>query len=289
MTNAMQITVKATDGFSLSAALYEPSNGDKESIIFIAPATGVKQTFYAKYASFMANCGFRVITFDFRGIGGSLHGDIRKLNSSISDWGEKDIAGVIDWITEQYPRQRLLAVTHSIGGQMVGLAHNNDKIDAMINIGVQSGYLGMWSGLSKLKLIFLWYFFVPLLSTFFSYFPSQRLGMGENMAKRPMLEWARWCRDPQYLFGKNAPLSTSNYGKFRGKILSISFSDDTIAPLKNVEFINRKFGGQLQHRHLKPSDLGVKDINHFGCFKESLKDSLWVLTANWFIESTKEK
>lgn len=43
------------------------------------------------------------------------------------EWGEKDIVGIINWITEHYPSASLLVVRHSVGGQIVGLAENNDK------------------------------------------------------------------------------------------------------------------------------------------------------------------
>ncbi|XQF94486.1 hypothetical protein ACOBV9_19070 (plasmid) [Pseudoalteromonas espejiana] len=45
----------------------------------IAPATGIKQQFYANFATYLQQHGFGVITFDNRGIGQSLNRSIKKV------------------------------------------------------------------------------------------------------------------------------------------------------------------------------------------------------------------
>ena len=53
--------------------MYEPS-GHVRGTLMVNPATAVPQTYYGRFAQWSAQRGFRVVTFDYRGIGASLHG-----------------------------------------------------------------------------------------------------------------------------------------------------------------------------------------------------------------------
>ena len=58
------------DKFAIAATTYSPTT-DVKGAILIGPATGIQRQFYASFASFLAEKGYGVITFDNRGIGGS--------------------------------------------------------------------------------------------------------------------------------------------------------------------------------------------------------------------------
>ena len=70
----MEITLRAADGHGIGATVF--GEGDRAALIM--PATGVPQSYYAKYAAYLADRGFRVLTFDYRGIGRSGNGDVRR-------------------------------------------------------------------------------------------------------------------------------------------------------------------------------------------------------------------
>ena len=74
--NFTESKVICEDQFVLAATTYTPTNEIKGAII-IGPATGIKRQVYANFASFLAENGYGVITFDNRGIGGSLVGNIK--------------------------------------------------------------------------------------------------------------------------------------------------------------------------------------------------------------------
>ena len=68
-----RVTIEAADGYPLSVRLYEPA-GEPRAAVLLASPTGVKQGFYRDFAQFLCAAGFRVISFDYRGIGDSRRG-----------------------------------------------------------------------------------------------------------------------------------------------------------------------------------------------------------------------
>ena len=73
------VTITCRDHVDISGQIYIPSQAPKGAIM-IAPATGIKQGFYAKFATYLAEQGYGVITYDNRGIGRSLQGRVSKSN-----------------------------------------------------------------------------------------------------------------------------------------------------------------------------------------------------------------
>ena len=90
----MEITLTAADGYQLGAALYGSGRP-----VLIMPATGVPQSYYAKFAAYLAERGFTALSFDYRGIGRSRFTDVRKLAARMRDWalldGETFVTGVV--------------------------------------------------------------------------------------------------------------------------------------------------------------------------------------------------
>jgi len=62
-----QTKIRAMDGFQLAATLYLPADSPTAGVIVICGATGVKRSFYHRYARFLADSGFRVVTLAARG------------------------------------------------------------------------------------------------------------------------------------------------------------------------------------------------------------------------------
>ncbi|WP_377157171.1 hypothetical protein ACFJIX_01380 [Roseateles sp. UC29_93] len=62
------ISFRAEDGFELRGHLYGEAATAKAGLL-IAPAMGVEQRYYAAFARWMAEQGWLVLSFDYRGIG----------------------------------------------------------------------------------------------------------------------------------------------------------------------------------------------------------------------------
>jgi predicted alpha/beta hydrolase len=201
------ITIPARDGFSLAATCYEPDSNAVRTIVTINSATAVPQRYYKPFAIYLANQGYTVITYDYRGIGGSRPESLRGFQATSTDWALLDMAGVVDWVQTTYQPQRLFHIGHSYGGQTAGLLPNGDQIDAMVTLSSQSGYWRLQGGSQKAVVGFHVYVTLPLLSHLFGYMPWSKLGSAQDLPKGVALEWAKWCRQPRYfLDDKSLPL-----------------------------------------------------------------------------------
>ena len=67
---ADDITIPATDGYPLGATLFLP-RGAKRHAVLISSATAVPRKIYRGFAGYLAHRGCAVLTYDYRGIGGS--------------------------------------------------------------------------------------------------------------------------------------------------------------------------------------------------------------------------
>jgi len=117
-----QIEIKTTNLNQITAQIYE---AEKNTVLIISSATGVKQGFYKKFADFVSTNGITVITFDYSGIGLSLNKPIKQIKSSASDWGKNDLDSVIKFTKENYPNAKITLLGHSIGGQIIGLSKSS--------------------------------------------------------------------------------------------------------------------------------------------------------------------
>jgi predicted alpha/beta hydrolase len=275
-------TIPATDGFRLAATLYSPDEEAAYPVVLINPATGVKRGIYDRFARFLAGRGMHVLSYDYRGIGGSRTKPLRALHASMVDWGTRDLAGAVDWLVEQFPRSPLLAVGHSSGGQLLGLTDRIQHVSALLTVGAQSGYWRHWDAPRRYQLALLWYAAMPAAARLLGYFPAKRLGMGEDLPGGVALEWARWCRNPNYISDERGVPLRPYFGDFAGPLLAYSFSDDRFAPRAAVEallgFYHR---ARKEHRHLSPADLKVDAIDHFQWLRESFRPTLWEDMATW--------
>lgn len=76
------VTFVAADGYPLSGRLYrhlETAPAPSRPVIVINPARWVASPFHARFAEHLHADGFDVLTYDYRGIGDSRHGDLRHL------------------------------------------------------------------------------------------------------------------------------------------------------------------------------------------------------------------
>lgn len=258
---------------SLKCSLYNDTSSD--TMVIIASAAGVLQSFYRKLAQFFQTNGTSVVTFDYTGIGKSLNGNIKKENCSLANWGNRDLEAVIIHTIKTFPHHKLILLGHSIGGQLIGLAPSSYKADKIILVAAQSGYWKFWKGVSKIRMWINWYLLVPALIKVFGYLPSKKFSRMESLPKNVADEWAKWCRSSDYLF----PYFSDNklyFDQIKCNITSISIDDDFFAPKKSVEWLTAKFkSAGIKRLHFIPKNFKTLKIGHFSLFTEKFKDSIW--------------
>ncbi len=269
-------TINTTEGHPISVSEFVGSSSAKASVL-IASATGVKKEYYQKFAEFLSGENFNVYTFDYAGIGGSRQGSIKKNKASASSWAQNDLDAAIKHVKGIHSDTKLILMGHSIGGQLIGLAPSSQLADAIILVAAQTGYWRFWKGFNKIKMYATWHFLIPLLTKLFGYFPGKKLGLSEDLPKNMALEWRKWCRSTNYLFDHHAH-AIQKYESIHCPIISFSAEDDDFAPRTTVDWLTEKYSkAAVQRKHLIPSELGVKNIGHFGFFRSKYKTPIWNL------------
>ena len=279
------LRIPARDGFKLAATLFEPAGGwtGKDALVLISSATAAPRGYYEGFARFLADRGFGVLTYDYRGMGESRPRSLRGFLAWMHQWGEEDLAGVIAWAVRHVQPTRLLSIGHSVGGQIVGLAENNERIDALLTVASQSGWYGHWPESARRSLALRWHIGVPLLARVFGYVPG-RLGIKEDLPGGVAREWASWCRQPGFLLEGHEE-RRAGFERFDRPMLAYSFEDDNFAPRPAVEWLLRLYrNARVTHRHVEPASTGLGEVGHFGFFRERFRESLWKEAAAWLEE-----
>lgn len=271
----------AVDGYGLQATLYLPSTNTPVSAgVVLNSATGVHRRFYARFATYLADhCGYAVLTYDFRGIGGSRPRSFRAFDARLRDWPQLDMPAAIDWMKQEVNPPRLFLIGHSAGGNLIGLVPNLSLVDAAVLVAAQLGYWRLWPASIRYALAATWYFAVPVLSRLFGYVPGW-LGAGQHWPHGIATELARWCRQPDYLFG-DPSLDTGQYAEFDAPMLAVTFADDPHATRAASEHLLARFPrARITRRHVQPEEIGVRRIGHFGFFRPYC-EPLWEQCARW--------
>lgn len=279
------ITITCQDGYTLAATLYAPDT-DTNAAVMVSPATGIKRGFYNSFASYLAEQGYGVLTFDNRGIGDSLHGKLKDCNATLRDWGSLDMPAVLEQLKKQFPNTRYHVVGHSAGGQMLGLMPNYGDIASVFNVACSSGQLDNMQGKFRYQAKFFMNVFMPVNHLLFGYTNSQWMGMGEPLPKGVAKDWADWCNGAGYIktaFGDT--VKKHWFDDINCPSFWINATDDDIANNANVDDMTRVFTkmtteGNIKRLTLDPAEQGFSDIGHMKFFS-SKRSKLWALATNW--------
>lgn len=276
-----EIDVYCQDGQKLAATLYKPSIEVKGAVL-VCPATGVKRQFYSSFACFLAENGYASITFDNRGIGQSLSGNISANKASLQCWGEQDMPAVLDFLKTTYPESTYHLIGHSAGGQLVGLMHNAEELRSIFNYACSSGQLRNMKMPYLLKAHFFMNLFIPMSNLIFGYTKSQLVGMGEPLPKAVAQQWREWCNGRGYVktaFGKT--INNHLYSKLTTPSLWVNATDDDIAIDANVADMLTVFENvKAETMTLSPQEYNLDEIGHMKFFSRK-SSQLWTLVLSW--------
>ena len=268
----VELRIPARDGFSLAATLYGPQPA--RSLVVINSATAVPRRFYRHFAAALVARGHTVLTWDYRGIGGSRPASLRGFSARMRDWVLLDMEGVLDWARAQAP-ERLQLVGHSAGGQLPGLLANPEGIAGMLTFSSQSGYWRLQGGEQKLAVGLHMHLTLPVSAAVFGYMPWRKFGGDEDLPQGVAREWARWCRSRNYLLD-DATLPLDRFRRFTAPVLAYSIADDKWGTAAAVDAMMRAYPN-VERRHI-PVEAGR--IGHFGLFRAS-SSALWQAPLDW--------
>jgi predicted alpha/beta hydrolase len=277
---ATDVSFAAADGRHLSGSLYEAPT--PRAAVVLAGATAVPARAYSALAEGLAVSGLTVLTFDYRGVGASASGRLRKEAATMAEWGRLDLEGALAWLTARHPELPLLLLGHSVGGQLLGFAPTALALRGALLVGAQSGYWRHWKGAGRLRMWLSWHALLPAVTATLGYAPMRALAMGENLPAGVARQWARWGRHPEHLLSECSPAERERYARLGFPIRSYHFTDDAFAPLAAVEELVRFYRGASQEVITRsPEDVNATAIGHVGWLKPRFRDTLWREMADW--------
>ncbi|MDB4989095.1 MAG: hydrolase of the alpha/beta superfamily [Myxococcaceae bacterium] len=275
------IELRASDGYTLAATFYESAQA--RGVVVISAANGIKQSYYASFARYLAEHGFAALTYDYRGIGGSRRGPLKHSGATFSDWGKLDLSAALEG-ARSLVTAPLLTVGHSAGAQLLGLAQRVGEVRGAIAVGAGMGTWWRVTGPDRFKGALLMYALIPFTTRLLGYFPSRALKLGEDLPAGVAREWMRWARHSEYFAGHLSAQELAGYQHLRAPWLSINATDDHIASPANVAALCARYpNARVSAVRVSPAEVGRAALGHVGWFARGGAEKLWP-TALDFLE-----
>lgn len=268
-------TLQMDDGARIALRRYEPADAPRASIV-IGGAMGVRQSFYEPFATWLAQQGHVVWTFDYRGSGDSLHGEpLRTVKADLLDWA-RDYEAVIDAAKAALPDQPLYLLGHSLGAQLPGFLRKPEQVDGLVSIAAGSGYWRENAPRLKRSVLYFWFVLVPLATRIWGYFPGRKLRKVGDLPRGVILQWRKWCLNPRYSVGAEGELAAQSYARVRFPLLALSMTDDELMTLAGTHSLVSLYpAAPSAIERIAPADVQARRIGHFGFFREQFSQSLW--------------
>ena len=275
-----QVAIPTADGLMLAARVFRPQAEPRGAALILC-CVGGTQARYEALARFLTQRHWIVVTFDYRGVGSSRALESTRANTMVH-WGTHDFDAVISWTRSHLHPKRLVAVGHSIGGQLIPFANGARHLDAAVCVAAQRGYWRHWRGIRRLALLTLWHVYIPVCVRALGQvpLPSGR----ESLDPQVAVDWARWGLSNDYRTHAGESLK-SKFSELNIPMLFLSFGDDTLfAPKAAVDALARDyFVSACRVRcHVEPREHGLPTIGHSGFFDPGCcPRSWWDDLSNW--------
>jgi len=279
MSEYTEHAIDTADGTPIAARFFAPQ-GEARAGVLVVSAMGAPQGYYRPFAAWLAAQGYFVATFDYRGIGrsrpGAHRGSLRGFKADVLDWAGLDCAAMIEAVAARAPGRDLLWIGHSLGGQIVPMVPNRERIAKIVTVATGSGYWREYAPRTRLFGWWLWFVAVPAATRLFGYFPGRRLRKVGDLPKGVIEQWRRWCLHKDYAAGAEGPPMRARYAAVTTPIVSISFADDEYMSLANTRALHALYANAPQTlKRIAPADIGEKRIGHFGFFRAKYEHALW--------------
>lgn len=271
-------TLQVDADTAIALRIYQPSGAAIASVV-IGGAMGVRQEFYAAFATWLAEQGYRVTTFDFRGQGDSLKGSMRWVRANLTDW-VRDYESVMTAAKTALPARPLYLIGHSLGAQLPGLMRDTASIDGMLGVASGSGYWRDNAPRLRRVVPLFWWGVVPLATAMFGYFPGRRIGAIGDLPKGVIFQWRRWCLHPRYSRGAQGAAAERSYCAVQFPIVALSLTDDEMMTPQGIRSLLSLYANAPSRMDsLSPRDAQGKAIGHLGFFRKTHRDTLWPRAA----------
>jgi predicted alpha/beta hydrolase len=275
------VKLRTGDGTALQGVLYRPSGWCRRAVL-ISGGLGIPQRFYAPFASWLAQRGHLVMTFDLRGMGASRKPEhrhsLRGLDADMLTWARQDFPAAVQALSSRVDGESIILIGHSLGAHhaLMTDARTQARIETLVSVAAGSGYWRDWAAPSRRVAPLLLHLAAPLLTPLLGYFPGKALRMVGDLPGPAMRQWTRWCRHPGFAWGAEPDLVQPSLESARFRIEAFSFTDDDAM----TENCTRKLLTATPNAPstlivVKPVDVGLPRIGHTGAFRREAADALW--------------
>lgn len=271
--------VPTADGRWLAATWTEPA-GDAHAVAVVSSATGVPRGFYRAFAEWLAGRGYAVLTYDYRGIGGSRQGPLREEAADMRAWAVLDMSAALGAAEARRAGRGLplLLVGHSFGGNSIAFAQGVERADALLMVAAQIPVTRLFPGWRRAATNVFFRAWVPAVTRLAGHLPAWANGGGEPLPPRVALQWCDWGVREAWGFSDPAMAPHRAASAIGAPVHLWDVSDDlTYAPAATVDALAAQFRNAPVQRHtVHPAEVGQRFLGHFGAFRRSVGPALWM-------------
>lgn len=261
-----RLTVVADDGRELGATRYEPLEEARGAVV-LAPAMATPAAFYAPFATWLAESGFHVLTFDYRGTGSVA--EMKAETGDVLTWAG-DAASALESLLAERLDLPVTWLGHSLGGQLLPFVRH-DLLDRALLVAAGSGYWRWNQPSIRWRAPFFFRVLAPLAMRTAGYYPGRRLGLLGDAPSAAMRQWARWCLSPDY-YGVDVPDLPRRLAELSLPVAALSFTDDELLSARSHQALEEMYAAAPVEAHrLSPRDLGLERIGHHGFFRAPMR------------------
>ncbi|MCW7537104.1 alpha/beta fold hydrolase [Aquabacterium sp. A7-Y] len=282
------VELQTPDGARIAARLFRPDSqvATARAAVLIGPAMGVRQEFYRPFARWLAEQGYLVATFDYRGMGDSrpreLARSLKGFEADLFDWA-CDYDTAIEALRAAAPGLPLYLLGHSLGAQLPGLLRNRGRVDGLVSVAAGSGYWRDNAPRTRRTVLYFWHVLVPLATRLYGYFPGRRLRKVGDLPRGVILQWRRWCLHPGYHVGAEGHHVQQAFAEARFPVVAFSMSDDELMTERGTHaLVDCYRNAPRRIERITPQDANVGRIGHFGFFREQFEATLWRRASELF-------
>lgn len=282
-SNGEPVVFRTTDGVDLRGTVYAPQ-GQHRRAVLVSGGLGIPQRFYAPFASWLAQRGHLVLTFDLRGMGASRRPEhrrsLRGLDADMLTWARQDFPAAVQALSDLAGGESIALIGHSLGAHHAAMtdAETQARIDTVVSVAAGSGYWRDWAAPSRRLAPLMLHLAAPLLTPMLGYFPGKALRMVGDLPGPAMRQWTRWCRHPGFAWGAEPDLIQPSLQSARFRIEAFSFTDDDAMTENCTRKLLAAMPNALSNLHvIEPQRLGLPAIGHVGAFRPQVSHALWPL------------
>ena len=271
-------------GGTIAGTLRLP-DGEPRAAVVIHPATAVAERLYTGFSEYLAENGFAVLTYDYRGTGASGSPKANR-RLRMRDWMDQDVPATAAWMRGRFPDLPHLAVGHSLGAHAMALNNGLEELRGFVGVASHAGVTkAIEDRRERFRVGLILSYLGPLTGRLLGAVPGRKLGLGEDMPGDAMVEWSGWSKKPNYFFDDPSMQARQRTALVKTDALVIGFTDDPWATPGQINAIfSHLVNASVERRTYSPADAGIPAIGHMGFFRRGSREKLWPEVLTWLTD-----